>query len=80
MHAPFGNRLVWGHNFSLKQEAQIPANSSSREVLIVGGGVTGLTTAWVLLDRGYKVTILSKEWASYSKAQRLTSQIAGALW
>ncbi|KAK8204015.1 nucleotide-binding domain-containing protein [Phyllosticta capitalensis] len=54
--------------------------SSSPHVLIVGGGVTGLITAWTLLDKGYKVTILAKEWASYGKEQRLTSQIAGALW
>ncbi|KAH8671411.1 hypothetical protein BX600DRAFT_480499 [Xylariales sp. PMI_506] len=37
-------------------------------------------TSWVLLDRGYHVTILSKEWATWGKDQRLTSQIAGALW
>jgi D-amino-acid oxidase len=30
--------------------------------LIVGGGVTGLITAWTLLDHGYKVTVLAKEW------------------
>ena len=74
------NSLVWGYNFSLGQKAQIPSGNASHEVLIIGGGVTGLVTAWVLLDRGYKVAIVSKEWASYGKAQRLTSQIAGALW
>ena len=34
----------------------------------------------MLLDKGYKVTIISKEWATYTKAPRLTSQIAAALW
>src|SRR5215469_11824934 len=54
---------------------------SSPRVLVIGGGVTGLITSWVLLDRGYNVTIISKEWASYyPDRQRLTSQIAGALW
>ncbi|KAG9511513.1 hypothetical protein KCV07_g10123, partial [Aureobasidium melanogenum] len=33
-----------------------------------------------MLDRGYRVTIISKEWASFGRQQRLTSQIAGALW
>lgn len=56
-----------------------PAAHSST-ILIIGGGVTGLVTAWVLLDRGYHVTVLAEEWASYGKEQRLTSQIAGALW
>jgi len=56
-----------------------PGDDSPR-VLIVGGGVTGLVTAWTLLDAGYHVTILAKEWATWTTAQRLTSQIAGALW
>lgn len=34
----------------------------------------------MLLDKGYKVTIISKEWPTYTEAQRLTSQIAAALW
>ncbi|KAL4782189.1 FAD dependent oxidoreductase [Aspergillus varians] len=58
---------------------QSPAPNAAH-ILIIGGGIIGLTTAWVLLDRGYRVTIVSKEWASYSEKQRLTSQIAGALW
>ncbi|KAI0389713.1 nucleotide-binding domain-containing protein [Xylariaceae sp. FL0594] len=52
--------------------------SKSPHILVIGGGVTGLITSWVLLDRGYRVTILSKAWVSDEK--RLTSQIAGALW
>jgi hypothetical protein len=32
------------------------------------------------LDRGYYVTVISKEWASYGISQRLTLQIFGALW
>jgi D-amino-acid oxidase len=58
----------------------VQPNPSSATVLVVGGGVTGLVTSWALLDRGYHVTIISEEWASYTKNQRLTSQIAGAVW
>lgn len=58
---------------------QAPTESSPN-VLIIGGGVTGLVTAWTLLDKGFHVTILAKDWASYGTSQRLTSQIAGALW
>lgn len=57
-----------------------PTNSESRRVLVIGGGVTGLTTAWLLLDAGYHVTIVSREWASYGDGPRLASQVAGALW
>lgn len=62
---------------------RVPLNSpgpNAAHILIIGSGVIGLTTAWVLLDKGYKVTIISKEWASWGDKQRLTSQIAGALW
>ncbi|KAI0484111.1 nucleotide-binding domain-containing protein [Xylariaceae sp. FL0804] len=52
--------------------------STSPHVLVIGGGVTGLVSAWVLLDRGYHVTILSSSWVN--DEERLTSQIAGALW
>ena len=61
--------------------AKIP-DAQSCHVLVVGGGVSGLTTAWLLLDKGYKVTVIAKEWAwtKDTKGKRLTSQIAGALW
>ncbi|KAJ4392935.1 hypothetical protein N0V93_002139 [Gnomoniopsis smithogilvyi] len=62
------------------QSPRVSPDTDAKHVLVIGGGVTGLVTTWVLLDHGYKVTILAKEWASYTKDQRLTSQIAGALW
>ena len=63
--------------FPVPLKAAVP---SSPRVLIIGGGIIGLTTAWTLLDRGYHVIIIAKEWASWGMSQRLTSQIAGALW
>ncbi|EJD35638.1 nucleotide-binding domain-containing protein [Auricularia subglabra TFB-10046 SS5] len=71
--------VLWRDLSPLPTPLKTPT-SSSPHILIVGGGVTGLTTAWTLLDKGYRVTIVAKEWASYGKEQRLTSQIAGALW
>ncbi|KAB8259867.1 FAD dependent oxidoreductase-domain-containing protein [Aspergillus pseudonomiae] len=56
--------------------------ADSSHVLIIGGGVSGLLVAWMLLDQGTRVTILAKEWArtwDFSES-RITSQIAGALW
>ncbi|KAE8420504.1 hypothetical protein BDV36DRAFT_306634 [Aspergillus pseudocaelatus] len=68
---------------TLSTAAEIPesakkAQNRSKHVLVIGGGVSGLMTAWILLDKGYRVTIVSKEWVSLTKP--LTSQIAGALW
>ncbi|KAG7446681.1 FAD dependent oxidoreductase [Guyanagaster necrorhizus] len=56
----------------------ICAPRNGRRVLIVGGGVTGLTSAWVLLDAGYDVTVVAEQWAPATP--RIPSQIAGALW
>ncbi|KAF3018956.1 hypothetical protein E8E14_011956 [Neopestalotiopsis sp. 37M] len=72
--------LVLGENLSYLPQRLISPNEKAPRVLVIGGGVTGLSTSWVLLDRGYHVTIVSKEWATWAKDQRLTSQIAGALW
>ncbi|KAL8867220.1 MAG: hypothetical protein Q9174_005803 [Haloplaca sp. 1 TL-2023] len=72
--------LVLGENLSLEPFPQQSPDATSSTILIIGGGVTGLINTWVLLDRGYHVTVVSKEWASFTDQQRLTSQIAGALW
>ncbi|KAF9041997.1 nucleotide-binding domain-containing protein [Hymenopellis radicata] len=61
----------------LGQPVQMPTGQKTR-VLIVGGGVTGLTTAWALLDAGCDVTIISDQWASAK--DRVGSQISGAIW
>lgn len=50
----------------------------SHHIVIIGGGVTGLTTACELLQRNYRVTVLAERYANQDN--RITSQIAGALW
>jgi D-amino-acid oxidase len=50
----------------------------SHHIVIIGGGVTGLTTACELLQRNYQVTVIAERYANPDN--RITSQIAGALW
>ncbi|KAL8815755.1 MAG: hypothetical protein Q9223_005135 [Gallowayella weberi] len=80
MSSPAVPLLGLGEQFSPNPEPLRKPSSSSPHILVIGGGVTGLTTSWLLMDKGYRVTVVSKEWASYTKSQRLTSQIAAALW
>ncbi|MFJ8198123.1 NAD(P)/FAD-dependent oxidoreductase [Streptomyces sp. NPDC096152] len=47
----------------------------SGDVVVVGGGVVGLTTAVVLAERGRRVRVWTRE-----PAERTTSAVAGALW
>ncbi|ORY05670.1 nucleotide-binding domain-containing protein, partial [Basidiobolus meristosporus CBS 931.73] len=50
-------------------------------VLIIGGGVSGLTTAWTLRRTGCKVTVLAKQYAQPgAHGKEIVSEIAGALW
>lgn len=72
--------LVMWRDLSPYPKRLIQTSASSPHILVVGAGVTGLVTAWVLLDKGYKVTIVSKGFANFSNNDRLTAQIAGALW
>ncbi|KAF2133083.1 nucleotide-binding domain-containing protein [Dothidotthia symphoricarpi CBS 119687] len=80
MVSQYKGGLVFGRDLTPLPTPLHTAVADSPHILIVGGGVIGLVNAWTLLDHGYRVTILAKEWASYGKTQRLTSQIAGALW
>ena len=71
-----------GFNVSTGDSPLEKPKAESPHVLILGGGVSGLFVAWMLLDKGFRVTILAKEWArtwDFSES-RITSQIAGALW
>ncbi|MGW5098586.1 FAD-dependent oxidoreductase [Streptomyces nodosus] len=45
------------------------------DVIVVGGGVIGLTTAIVLAERGRRVRVWTRE-----PVERTTSAVAGALW
>lgn len=45
------------------------------KILVIGGGVNGLTTALVLHEHRHDVTIIAKEWAPH-----IVSSIAAAIW
>jgi D-amino-acid oxidase len=49
--------------------------ASSRHILVIGAGVSGLTTAFCLLREGMRVTVVTEKLAS-----QVTSNVAGALW
>ncbi|WP_158791373.1 FAD-dependent oxidoreductase, partial [Streptomyces sp. NRRL WC-3549] len=49
--------------------------SRMADVVVVGGGVSGLATALVLAERGHRVRVWSRD-----PAADTTSAVAGALW
>jgi D-amino-acid oxidase len=52
-----------------------PSKSTGKSVLVIGAGVSGLTTALCLARKGYAVTVIADRFAP-----RVTSIVAGALW
>jgi len=44
-------------------------------ILVIGGGVIGLTTALVLHEKAHTVTVVAKEWAPH-----IVSSVAAAIW
>ena len=71
--------LSFGKDFSASPFSLKSPEAVSPHILVIGGGVTACVSAWILLDKGYKVTVVAKEFATFTKAQRLTSQIGAAL-
>lgn len=49
-------------------------HDTSRRVLVIGGGVIGITSAVALREAGFEVTVVAEEY------ERITSNVAGALW
>lgn len=49
---------LWRDLSPLGQPLRFPTPDAPH-VLVIGGGVTGLVNSWVLLDHGYRVTVLS---------------------
>ncbi|WBX81057.1 FAD-dependent oxidoreductase [Virgibacillus salarius] len=50
-------------------------HSEKSKVLVIGGGVVGLTTALILQNEGHQVKIVTEK-----LAPEVTSVVAGALW
>jgi len=70
----------FGADFTVSPTPKQTPSKDALHVLVIGAGVAGTLTAWLLLDKGYKVTIVSKEFPTFKDANRLGSQVAGALW
>jgi len=71
-HGGAGITLSWGTAHLAALEA---VRTEHRDAAVVGGGVAGLSTARILLERGFRVTLYAREFATET-----TSGVAGGQW
>ncbi|KAK4181457.1 FAD dependent oxidoreductase [Triangularia setosa] len=60
----------------LQPNNSVKKGNTNKIVLVIGGGAGGLMTAWILVDKGYRVFLVAKG----VEGERMTFQIARALW
>ncbi|KAK9764117.1 hypothetical protein K7432_008657 [Basidiobolus ranarum] len=64
-----------------KKEKITRPDGTKPHALVIGGGVTGLTTASVLLNAGCKITVIAERYSERGPQDKeIVSKIAGALW
>jgi D-amino-acid oxidase len=73
-HGGGGGSLAWGCSH-LAVEVLRSSGASVRDVAVLGAGYSGLTTARLLQDSGYRVTVYAAD-----IPPGLTSNVAGAFW
>lgn len=56
-------------------QSDIELRNANAAVLVIGAGVSGLTSALILKARGFNVTVVAENFAPH-----VTSVVAGALW
>jgi glycine/D-amino acid oxidase-like deaminating enzyme len=71
-HGGAGITLSWGTAHLAALEAM---RTGYRDAAVIGGGVSGLTAARILLERGFRVTVYAREFAADT-----TSGVAGGQW
>ena len=71
-HGGGGITLSWG---SAELAAELATQTEHRRAAVVGAGIMGLTTARLLQDRGFDVTVYARELPPYT-----TSNMSGGQW
>src|SRR5215217_4311853 len=70
-----GVAIAIGHAAALAEPCGATRGDAMTDVIVVGGGIVGLTAALRVQQRGARVTVLSAD-----PAPRLVSAVAAAVW
>jgi D-amino-acid oxidase len=75
-HGGGGISLAWGSSaLAVELAGEMAAEQDVEEFAVLGCGIMGLTTARLLQDRGYRVTIYARELPPFT-----TSNVGGGQW
>ena len=66
------NKSIWE---TTKHEVRTTRKNIETDVLIIGGGITGVTTALNLLNEDYKVTLIEANKIGGSVTRKTTGKI-----
>ena len=68
------NKTLWMQKFS-KVKKNININNFEVDVLIIGGGISGLSNAFYLKDKNLKVALIEKDRVGLGATARSTAKI-----
>lgn len=75
-HGGGGISLAWGSSaLAVELAGEVAAEQEVEEFAVLGCGIMGLTTARLLQDRGYRVTIYARDLPPFT-----TSNVGGGQW
>ena len=78
MRRPHAGRTCWGEAADLPRFPALSANERA-DVCVVGAGIAGLTTAYLLAQEGADVVVLERAWIGAGETGRTTAHLSTAL-
>ena len=69
------NKSIWvnDNNYSTHKSKKLNSNSAT-DILIIGGGITGLTLAYLLKDSNYSVSLIDRTRIGYGVTSKSTAK------
>jgi len=68
------NKSIWTNNINLKTSAKLDRNLDI-DILIIGGGLTGISTAFYLKESNYNIALIDADKVGYGVSSRTTGKL-----